>query len=374
MKITRVYAYAVELPMKQTFTISGGTVGDVATGAPHVYVRIDTDAGVVGWGEARPSHRWSYETLETVTTTVNSYLAPALVGESPLDLGILAKRMDTDIANGVTVGQPIAKAAVDMALHDVIAKHRGLHLSDLWLSTPQSEIRLSYLISTSSPQEAEAKAKFARDQGFTGIDLKIGRGVALDIDLVDAVRPYTDGLFFRVDANQGYLLPDAVQVARYLETCPVSVFEQPLAAGNLFGHAELRRKVDIPIALDEGIWDAQGLMQAIRMEACDAVVIKVTKMGGLARAKQCGEIARAAGLDLLGGGLTESSLGLVASAHLFNHLGIRSPVDLNGPFFLSDDPIINPPILQVGAVTLPTAHGIGCEVSLSKLEQFHVKG
>ena len=126
-------------------------------------------------------------------------------------------------------------------------------------------------------------------------------------------------------------------MARRLSRLGVSVFEQPLAALDWLGHAEQRRKVDVPVALDEGVWDATIMLQAIRLEACDAVVVKLTKMGGLTRARLCGELAREAGLGLLGGGLTESSLGLVASAHLFHALGMEDPVDLNGPFFLADD-------------------------------------
>jgi len=192
----------------------------------------------------------------------------------------------------------------------------------------------------------------------------------VDEALLEAVAPHAK--IFRVDTNWGYTLPEAITMARRLSRLGVSVFEQPLAALDWLGHAEQRRKVDVPVALDEGVWDATIMLQAIRLEACDAVVVKLTKMGGLTRARLCGELAREAGLGLLGGGLTESSLGLVASAQLFHALGMEDPVDLNGPFFLADDPIDRKPVVLDGSAQLPEGEGLGCTVVMERLRHFAV--
>jgi len=151
------------------------------------------------------------------------------------------------------------------------------------------------------------------------------------------------------------------------------VFEQPLAAGAWSDVSALRRKVQVPIALDEGIWSARDLLEAIRLEACDYVVIKLTKMGGLATARLCGEIAREASLGVLGGGLTESRLGLAASAHLFDYLAIDHPVDLNGPFFLADDPLAKGPQIDDAVVRLSDEPGLGCLVDQQKLSAYLVQ-
>lgn len=372
MKITAIEAFPVRLPLRRPLAISGGVVGDMASGAPHVYVRVTASDGSVGWGEARPSPRWSYETLESVVTTIRRYIAPALLGQSVLSTTELLRAMDAEIAPGPCGGQPIAKAAIDTAVHDLLARCQRVPLCALWGTPPSAAICLSYLISTRDAADAEAMAKVAREAGYQGIDLKIGFGLKVDEALLEAVAPYAKDLFFRVDANQAYTLPEAIALARRLGRLGVSVFEQPLAALDWLGHAELRRKVDVPVALDEGIWDATMLLQAIRLEACDAVVVKLTKMGGLARARRCGELAREAGLGLLGGGLTESSLGLVASAHLFHALGIEDPVDLNGPFFLADDPMDRKPVVIDGAAQLPEGEGLGCTVVMERLRRFAV--
>jgi len=370
MTIAKVEVFPLILPMKQNFSIAGGSVGSTAEGAPHVYVKITDEEGCFGWGEARPSRRWSYETPESVTSSLERYLGPALIGLPIDDWDALHRAMNREIAGSLHVGQPIAKAAIDMAMHDLVARRRRMRLPELWQSPFRGTIPLSYLISVSTPEEAEAKARAAVSEGYAGVDVKIGFDPRRDIAVVEAVKSVPGIGFFRVDANQGYDLAQAVKVARELARIGVDVLEQPLPAGDWHGHRELRRKADVPIALDEGVWTPRDVIQAVRTEACDAVVIKVTKMGGLRGAKRCGDIAAAAGLAMLGGGLTESGLGLTASAHLFHSLQIDTPVDLNGPLFLSDDPLETGPELRGGIVTLPDAPGIGCVVSESKLHAF----
>lgn len=370
MKICDINVFPVRLPMKQSFSTSGGLVGNADAGAPHVYVRMRTDCGAEGWGEARPSHRWSYETLETVTGTIEIYLKPLLLGKEANDLHGIHALMNREIKAGLGSGQPIAKAAVDMALHDLIGRAAGASLAKLWLSSASQSAQLSYLISTANPDEAAAKAANAFKLGYKGIDVKLGIDPASDIDILEAVKGEAPGLFIRADANQAYTLPRAVQVAKQMERIGIDIFEQPLRANQLLGHAELRRKTSIPIALDESIWTAGDVLEAIRQEACDAIVIKLTKMGGLLSAKLCGEIAREAGLELLGGGLTESGLGLSASAHMFNYLQIASPYDLNGPLFLQDDPVDAGPAVDEGHVYLPDRPGIGCSLSMDKIMKY----
>ncbi|MBO2533095.1 MAG: dipeptide epimerase [Thermoactinomycetaceae bacterium] len=371
LKISRIDVFPLRLPMKQNFLITGGSVGGVDQGAPHVYVRVVDDQGVEGWGEARPSHRWSDETLESVVTTLRRYIAPALTGVDAEDLETVHRIMNREIKGALGIGQPIAKAAVDTALHDLIGKGRNVRLSGLWLGPFRDTLRLSYLISTPDPEEAAEKARHAREAGFRGVDVKIGLDPRRDVEVLEAVKAAAPDLFFRVDANQAYTLPQAVRLAKRMEALGVDVFEQPLPAGDLFGHAELRRKIHLPVALDESVWTPGDVIRAVRLGACDAIVVKCTKMGGLSGAKRCGEIAREAGLELLGGGLTESSLGLAASAHLFNYLGIETPVDLNGPFFLKEDPVREgPQILQGGTVRLPDRPGIGCRVEEADVERY----
>ncbi|MHB1628891.1 MAG: mandelate racemase/muconate lactonizing enzyme family protein [Bacilli bacterium] len=355
------------LPMTRSFATAGGVVGDVAAGAPHLYVKVTDEAGRYGWGEARPSPRWSYETPESVQAAVQHYLAPTLIGLSVADLQAIDRVLDQVIASGLDRGQPIAKAAIDIALHDLLGKQLQRNLSELWYAAPQGSVALSYLIATSSAAEAAALTKQAREDGYRGLDVKVGKGLRSDMAVLEAVKQEAGDLFIRADANQGYRLQEAVRMGQFMAQLGVDILEQPLPAGDLLGHAALRCRVDVPIALDESIWTAAGCVQAIRLAACDAIVVKVTKMGGLKAAKLCAEVATAAGLALLGGGLTESRLGLFASAHLFHSLGVQWPVDLNGPFFLKDDPVVISGAMAGGAVVLGPQYGTGCDIDSDKL-------
>src|SRR5437588_12290537 len=130
LPIRDIEAFALRLPFKSEFRIARGSVGSPTQAAPHVYVRVTATDSTFGWGEARPSHRWSYETEESVLTTIEGYLAPALLGADPWDLRGLHEVMDREIAPGISVGAPIAKCAVDMAVHDLLARTAGVPLRE----------------------------------------------------------------------------------------------------------------------------------------------------------------------------------------------------------------------------------------------------
>src|SRR5439155_8802061 len=125
---------------------SRGSVGDPASGAPHVYLCLTTDDGQVGWGEARPSHRWSYETIESVVATIRGYFAPALIGLPAWDRDAIARAMDREIAPGISTGCPIARSAIDMALHDLLARAAGVSLGAFLGGRDESSVALCRLI------------------------------------------------------------------------------------------------------------------------------------------------------------------------------------------------------------------------------------
>ncbi|MFS8578567.1 MAG: mandelate racemase [Novibacillus thermophilus] len=373
MKIQRIDVFPLIFPMKRNFSISGGSVGSKESGATHVYVKITADNGTVGWGEARPSRRWSYETLESVTSTIRKYLGPVLIGKNPLCFKTLHQMMNSEVASGVNIGQPIAKSGIDLALHDLATKSENKPLPWIWQEPVPSPVKLSYLISTSDPEEAAHLASKAKAEGYKGLDVKVGLSPKRDIDVIRAVKETAPDLFFRVDANQAYTLSQAIQLAKNMEAVGVDVFEQPLPAGDLFGHARLRARAGVPIALDESVWSPRDVVNAVRTEAADTVVIKTSKMGGLYYARLCGQIAREAGLDLLGGGLTESTIGLTASAYLFGTLDITTPVDLNGPFFLADDAVHSGAKIRDGCVHFPDDVGIGCTIDEEKIVKYRAQ-
>jgi muconate cycloisomerase len=369
-RIERIEVYPLRLPLKEAFSIARGTVALPETGAPHVYVRVTSSDGIEGWGEARPSHRWSYETLESVVTTLRGYLAPAVQGLPIYDLEAVHARMNTDIAPGITLGQPIAKSALDMALHDLIGRTLGLSLPELWGTRQRTAVELSYMVSATTPEEAFKKVSAARTAGYRGVKVKIGLHPTRDPEILRAAKEAAGSLVVWADANQAYAPTDALRLARHCERLGIDVLEQPLPAHASTALQQLAAAVDIPIALDESVASPPDLLELLRRGPLDAVVIKVSKSGGLRNARRMIELCRDAGVALLGSGLTESRLGFAAGAALYAAYGIGWPVDLNGPQFLSDDPLPSSPAEIGPCYELPRGPGIGLAPDPAKLARF----
>lgn len=369
-RIASIDVFPLRLPFLTEFKISRGSVGGPAAGAPHVFIRVTAESGDVGWGESRPSPRWSYETQESVVTTIRSYLSPALIGMDTGDVEAIHAVMEREIAPGITVGQPVAKSGIDMALLDLNAKRAGVPLHGFLRPTQPTPVRLSYLVSVDSPEKAEKVTAEARAVGYEGFKVKIGMQPALDVDLLKAVKSAADGAYLWADANQAYGVDDAVELSRKMAEIGADVLEQPVAANDFLGLRDLVSRSPVPIAVDESVFSVGDLEQLIGLKALNALVIKVSKMAGLTGARKCIERALDAGVWLLGSGLTETRLGLAASAHLYAAYGVEIPVDLNGPQFLADDPISGGVSIERSVVGLSGSPGIGVEIDEDKLQEF----
>lgn len=373
MKLQSIDVFPLRLPFREEFRIARGSVGDPAAGAPHVYVRVRSEDGREGWGEGRPSHRWSYETEESVVSGIRHYLAPALIGRDPWDLQGFHAAMDREIAPGISTGSPIAKCAIDMAVHDLLSGSVGVPLVRFLGGGVEERIQLSYLISVSDPKEAERRTAAAWSEGYTGFKVKIGGDPGRDLELLRAVRAAAPDAYLWADANQAYDLPTTLVQARRMEALEVDCFEQPLPANDWLGLRQVARATSIPIGVDESVFSPGDLLQLIRLEAVRILIVKLGKMAGLHRARLAVQIAREAGIGILGSGLTETRLGLAACVHLLGAYGGCPYADLNGPQFLADDPISGGIAIQRGAATVPTAPGIGVTIDPEKLAAYGSK-
>ena len=370
MRIEHVEVLPLRLPLRSELKIARGSVGSPDSGAPHVYVRVTSDSGAVGWGEARPSHRWSYETLETVVSTLRGYLAPAIIGADPADIQGIHDRLDTDIAPGATTGQPIAKCAVDVAIHDLLARSRGVSVSELFGSRRGGDVHLTWIVSEPSPEKAAKATSEALALGYSGVKVKVGFSAEVDEQILAAVKQTAPDFFIWADANSGYNVAQARKISEACARIGIDLLEQPLPANDLLGHRSLVERSDVPIALDESVWDPAQLIQAIRLEALDTLVVKLSKMAGFHRARRCIEIARAAGVELVGSGLTESPLGFMAGVQLFSAYGVEQ-ADLNGPGqYLADGPAWDQITIERGRATPSAGVGIGLDIDETDVRRF----
>jgi muconate cycloisomerase len=143
LAITAIEVFPIRLPALRDFSISGGAVATAGQTMPRVLIRIEAD-GVVGWGEATPTPSWTYETTESIVSTIRRYLAPALIGHAVWDLDGAHRVMNRAISAGYTTGSPIAKSGVDLALHDLIGRALGEPLGRLWGTSKSSSRYLPY--------------------------------------------------------------------------------------------------------------------------------------------------------------------------------------------------------------------------------------
>lgn len=368
--IAAVDCFHVPLPAKATFMLAGGAFARPGEPSPRIFVRVRGDDGREGWGEATPCPTWTYETAESIVSAVRRYLAPAVLGRCAWDLHAIHRAMDRAIAPGWSRGQPLAKAAVDVAVHDLLGRCLGVPIHRLLGGRRVPDITLAYLVTADHPEEAGDIARRGLEAGYAAFKVKVGiHGPAGDLAAVRAVREAIgDDRFLWVDANQGYTPDQALRQARALEELGVAVFEQPVPADAISGLQRLVAGSPLPVALDESLRDPAEVYELARLGAIGGVILKVQRSGGLHSGRAMAAVAEAARLPLLGSGLCETDLGLVASLHLFAAAGVAVPVDLNGRQFVESPFARGLEVGAAGRARVPDGPGLGIEIDGAWIE------
>ena len=360
--VDKIETFAVALPTRRSFGVAGGPVA--VAGRPSIRILVKASAdGVHGWGEATPIPAWTYETAESIVTTIDRYLAPAVLGRPAFDLDGAATAFDRAIGRGFSIGAPLAKCAVDVALHDLLGRAAGVPVGVLWGQRRREEIELAWVISGQSAPEVADSVAEGFDAGYRAFKVKVGlHDEAEDAAIVAAVRAAAPSSPLWVDANQAYTVGAALRMARRLSELEVAAFEQPLPANDVVGLRRLRQGSPIPVALDESLRHPSDLATFVKLDAIDIAIAKVQRSGGLTLSRRLCQLAEDSGVALMGSGLTDSDLGLAASVHLFAAHHVTGPVDLNGRQFI-DSPYAGPTVaVRGGTAQVPTGPGLGVEV------------
>lgn len=362
MKIAALETFVLEFPFRSPFLIAGGVAGHPGQPSARVFVRLQSEDGAVGWGEATPTPRWTYETTETIVSTLSRYLAPAVLGIELWNFDALHRAMDRAISPGVTTGSPLAKSAIDIAAHDALGKRLGVPVHQLLGGCRRTHFDLSWMISVSEPAGAEKLAREGLEAGYEVFDVKVGmHGEAGDLELVRATRKVVSERTIQVDANRGYRLAAAKRQAERFAEFGVTLFEQPLDGFNLSGYRTLASASPVEIGIDESLRSVADLIEYVRADAIHVAVAKLQRNSGFHRSRQLCETAEAAGLGLSLSGLTETDLGLAAGLHLAAAFDI-DPLQLNGPQYI-ETPFLSQRVWKGGGrVELPAGPGLGVEV------------
>jgi L-alanine-DL-glutamate epimerase-like enolase superfamily enzyme len=364
MRITGVEIVPVKLPLLEPFVVSYGTFPDLAT----VLVRLETDEGIIGWGEATPDPHVTGETFEGVVATLR-HLAPALLGRDPLDRSAAMRLLGLRVA-----GVPTAKAALDIALHDLAGHVAGLPVWTLLGGRARKVLSISRVISLKSPEAMAIDASRHVAAGFGTVKLKIGDASDIrgDVHRVAAVREAVGpDIGIKIDVNGGWRTAGkAVGAAKGIAPYEPEYVEQPVDRRDLEGLAEVRRLSGVPVMADEAVLDARDALMAVRLRACDLINIKLMKCGGLLAALALDAVAETAGVSCQVGTMVESSVASAAGLHLAQALHNAATVEMGGPIMLAEDVGGLRGYYMGDRVSVPDGPGLGVEPDEAVLRRY----
>ncbi len=381
LKIRGGEVFLVALPIRRPHHWVGHTA---RIGEGYAVLRLELENGIVGWGEAQVIGTWGGdhgtrygETPKMTAMAIKEVLLPAIAGQNVTEIEQLHLHM-----NRVLRGYPYAKAAIDVALHDAIGKVYGVPVYQLLGGKVRDGTELAHSIGIMDADTAAREAAEVVAEGITTIKVKIGLEIERDIQVVAAVRQAIGSAGkIRVDANQGYRTwREAVRAITAMEKYDLVYAEQPVEG--LRAMAEVSARINVPVMADESAWNAQDVLEIVRLNAAQMLSVYYTKPGGLAPSKRLLAVAGAAGLPCDINGSAEMGIGVAADLHL----AVSSPeIMLPGTIPVTstaehevtkvagrkylDDLIKTPFRFDKGKVYLTDAPGLGVEVDEAKIAQ-----
>ena len=289
MKITGIRAYRVELPLHEgSYKWSGGKSVSVFDST---IVEVQTDEGVTGWGEVCPLGPFYLPAYADGVRAGIKELGPHLIGYDPREISVLNHRMDAALQ-----GHNYVKSGIDMACWDILGKVAGLPVCTLLGGRSGEDITLYRAISQESPAEMAAKVAGYRAEGYRRFQLKVGGDPDVDIERIFAVAAKLEkGDRLVADANTGWLLHEAMRIAAAVKDVDVYI-EQPCRTYEEC--LTVRRHTNRPFVLDENIDSLDMLVRAQRDLAMDVVNIKISKLGGITKARQVRDMCVSFGIGM----------------------------------------------------------------------------
>ena len=353
MQITHVEVVPIELSLRLPYrTAHSDDVDRIAA----VFVRIETLQGEIAWGCAAFDFAITGETLADVTTACRA-CADRAQDLNPLNIELALAELSP-----LTAGTPSALCAFDIAFHDLLGLAAGLPLHRL-LGGYRDRIQTSITLGLAPVKETVELARNRARQGFRILKLKGGLDPQEDVLRVQAVHDALPHLTLRLDADQGYSVQQALDVARTLKGT-LEMLEQPTPAADLHALRQVTERSPVPILADESVTGPPSALQIAAHRAAHGLSIKLVTCGGLRCARQVDAIARAARLATMVGCVNEPAL-LIAAGLGF---ALSSPNvrygDLDGHFDLLDDPTVPGFRFEEGWLVASDVPGLGCTVEL----------
>ena len=366
MHITSIDTFRVRIPLKPDYQMI--TSLGVHAVSDYLLVRVRTDDGLEGAGEATVSEKWSGETVAGAEAIIASCLAPAVMGIDPHDVPEIDRRLDA-----VARHNWFAKSAIEMACWDVQGKAAGKPVYDLLGGQRRPlSIRCRFSLGAFEPDRAAARARQLTAEGFDTIKVKVGTVPEQDIARVRAVRDAIGkDARLMIDANCGWDADTAIRCIHQLEDCHLWMIEQPTPDGDYAGMARVRRATQTPIMADDICFDISHARELIRNECCDVISVYPGKNGGMRKSRAIAELAAEHGVACSIGSNLEYDIATAAMAHLVvatEDIRVEEfPGDMLGPVYHQASVVKQPVDIRGPIVTCPHSAGLGVEVDWNTL-------
>jgi muconate cycloisomerase len=379
--VVAIEVFPFRLPVRRDFKWAGLQI-DLGG---FVLVKVTTEGGVIGYGEATPLPDWGGdfgrrcgETQATVCAMVNEFLGPALIGSDPCAVTRARSIMDRSV-----IGNHYAKCAVDMALHDAWGKIVGQPIYRLLGGAVRESVAVAHMVGLMPEDDALAEALGAVGDGFSALQIKGGVDAERDIRLTAALRDALGpDVLLRIDANQGYgHAKQAIRVVERLADAGADLVEQPTIGLDYM--AEVTAASPIRTVADESCWDVHDALDLIERRGADCISIYLAKAGGFVGARKVAAVAEARAIACDVNGSIESAIGNAANVHFalaMPAVSLPAVIPVSAPSgshpctvagrYYEDDVIDVPFAVKDGALLPLDAPGLGIAVNEAKLDSF----
>lgn len=352
MKITDIKIGRISIPLKRPFKTALRTVYSVED----VVVKVTTDTGHVGYGEAPPTGVITGDTTGAIIGAIEDHIKKHLIGLDLENFEEIMIKLDKAVVKNTS-----AKAAVDIALYDLYGQLYNAPLYKL-LGGYRKEITTDITISVNNPEEMAEDSMAAIEEGYKTLKIKVGKDAHMDIQRMKAIRKAVGyDVDLRIDANQGWNAKEAIYTLRKMEDegLKIELVEQPVPAHDFEGLKLVTDHVSIPVLADESVFSPMDAVKIIQMRAADLINIKLMKTGGIYNALKICSIAEIYGVECMIGCMLESKISVTAAVHLAAAKKIITKVDLDGPVLCKEDPIEGGAIFDHSKITIEDAPGFG---------------
>ena len=365
MKISHIDIIPVRVPIKADMVLR--TAHGDHTHSHYVLVKVHTDGGIVGLGEATVGPRWNGETGTSCEAVLREFLVPAVLGADPLNRTVIRQKMDE-----VVKLHPFAKSAIEMALWDIAGKHAGQPVYQLLGGAVRNPIPMKMVVGAFPVPQALLLAEKFLTWGVRFLKVKVGLDPRTDFERVKAIRQLAGpDIPIGIDGNGGWPLAVARRMVKELAPMALAFIEQPIPPGDPAGLAELRGLTTVPIMADESAFTLTEAWTVAAARAADIISVYPGKNGGIVAALEIAHLAKAAGLVCHMGSNLELGVATAAMIHLAAACPTIAceayPADILGPLYHQWDVIKTP--LKLGPVyaEIPEGPGLGVELDEERL-------